>query len=224
MSSDEEIVAAVTEGDAPRVEALLRSDPTLADARSEEGDSLLTLAGYRGDRATVEVLLAGGVQPSIYEAVIIGDGERVDAWLGKDPDLVGSYSHDGWTPLHLAAHFGHAGVADLLVARGAEVTALSRSARFSVANTPLHAAAAGRRVQVARLLLAHGADVNATDGSGWTPLHIASSAGSVDLVESLLEAGADVDFANGDKTAVSVADSNGQEDVAALLRKRGAAG
>jgi ankyrin repeat protein len=58
------------------------------------------------------------------------------------------------TALHQAAERGHAGVAALLIERGANVNAQSDFGR-----TPLHEAAQNDQVAVARLLLDRGADV-----------------------------------------------------------------
>jgi len=81
-------------------------------------------------------------------------------------------------------------VAALLLDRGADVNARSRSTRFARENTPLHAAAANRQVAVAELLVARGADVNARDGSGFTPLALAANSKSDVLMLMLMENGA----------------------------------
>ncbi len=83
-------------------------------------------------------------------------------------------------------------MADLLLARGADVNARSRSTRFARENTPLHAAAANRQVAVAELLIARGADVNARDGSGFTPLALAANNKNDLMVVILLEKGAQI--------------------------------
>ena len=62
-----------------------------------------------------------------------------------------AFSDDGWTPLHLAAFFGHPKIAELLLAHAADVAARSRNAN---GNTPLHAALAANQKMVAGLLMA----------------------------------------------------------------------
>jgi ankyrin repeat protein len=103
---------------------------------------------------------------------------------------VAAYSHDGFTPLHLAAFFGHQELARLFLDRGADVNARSKNTTFAPDNTPLHAAAANRQVDVAALLLERGADVNAKDGHGFTPLALAANSKSDLLMLMLLERGA----------------------------------
>jgi ankyrin repeat protein len=107
--------------------------------------------------------------------------------LDDQPELIASFSHDGWSPLHLAAHFGHLTVVDLLLARGAEVDARSKNA---LANTSLHAALAGGHRATAQRLVEHQADVNAVEAGGYTPLHQAAELGDAEMVRLLLDRGA----------------------------------
>jgi uncharacterized protein len=67
------------------------------------------------------------------------------------------------------------GVAEVLLAHGAEVNKLTPSGE-----TPLHMAAAANRLQMAQLLLAHGADPNAATvhwgvGASQSPLGVAGT-------------------------------------------------
>jgi|SRR6185369_1295739 len=188
-----EIFGAIQFGDAAKVGELLRAEPALASARNERGDSALLAAAYLGRRDILDSLLATGVEPTLWEAAAIGLKERVVEILRGDPSAVGGYSHDGWTALHLAAFFGHRELAALLIERGADVNARSKSETFARANTPLHAAAANKQVEVARLLVERGADVNARDGSGFTPLALAANSRSDILMLMLLENGARAD-------------------------------
>lgn len=190
MTADPEIFAALGRGDLKRVEAMLASEPALANARNGRGDSLLLAAVYLGQRLLARKVVDAGAAFGLHEAAALGDAERARAAIEAEPGLVRAYSHDGWTPLHLAAFFGHAEVARLLLDRGADVNARSQSDRFARANTPLHAAAANRQVEVARLLVERGADVNARDGSGFTPLALAANSRSDHLMLLLLDKGA----------------------------------
>lgn len=190
MRPEAEIFAAAQTGDTEKVRELLAAHPEWVNARNESGDSLLLVAAYSGRREIFEMLLHGGAGVSLFEASALGLPDRVSAHLEHDPAAVNAYSHDGWTPLHLAAFFGHEELARLLIARGADVNARSRSERFARSNTPLHAAAANSRTAIAELLLSAGADVNARDGSGFTPLALAASNKNDLMVILLLERGA----------------------------------
>ena len=70
------------------------------------------------------------------------------SWRARSPIPPPSagFAYDGWTPLHLAAFFGHLDAAARLLEAGASLAAVSRN---SLTNTPLHAAVAGGRVEVA---------------------------------------------------------------------------
>lgn len=190
MQPEVEIFGALMTGDTGTFKRLLDEHPGLVNARNENGDSLLLTAAYTGRRDLFDLLLEKGAGVSLFEASAVGLSDRVLEHLDGDPALVNAYSHDGWTPLHLASFFGHEQVAKLLLARGADVNARSRSTRFARENTPLHAAAANRQVAVAEVLIAHGADVNAKDGSGFTPLALAAGGKNDLLVVILLEKGA----------------------------------
>jgi ankyrin repeat protein len=220
VSRNEELFEAIQAGQAPRVRALLDQDSTLANARNVVDVSALAIAAYWGQPEIVDLLLARGAEMDVFTAAALGDVEQVRAFLLKQPDLVSSYSPDGWTPLHLAAHFGQARVASLLLIYGAEVNARSRN---GLANTALHAALAGRRHEVAALLLAHGADPRATQRGGWTPLHQAADHGDRALIEALLARGAEVNARNDEgQTPLALALARGHQEAATLLRAHGA--
>jgi len=80
---------------------------------------------------------------------------------------------------------GHVDVAQMLVERGADV-----SAQAEDGTTPLHLASSKGHVDVARILVERGADVSAQAEDGTTPLHLASSKGHVDVAQILVEHGA----------------------------------
>jgi uncharacterized protein len=190
MRPEDEIFGALLTRETATFKRLLDEHPDLVHARNETGDSLLLTAAYAGRRDLFDLLLQKGAGVSLFEASAVGLADRVREHLDGDPALVNAYSHDGWTPLHLASFFGHEEVARILLDRGADVNARSRSERFAKENTPLHAAAANRQVGVAEVLIANGADVNARDGSGFTPLGLAASGKNDLLVVILLEKGA----------------------------------
>src|ERR1700733_3678774 len=121
-----------------------------------------------GDRETAKAHAAANPTLAIFAAAIFGDAAELETLLAGNRSLVNAVSPDGWLPLHLAAHFGHADAVRALLNRGAKVNAPSTNA---MRNTALHAAAAGRAPAIAKLLLDAGADVNARQSGGWTPLH-----------------------------------------------------
>jgi ankyrin repeat protein len=115
---------------------------------------------------------------SFLDAIKTGDFDRVKALLTEDPRLVTSRGANGESAILTAVYRGHKDIANLLVARGAEMTLFE-------------AAAAGEMERVERLV-ADGAAVNGTSADGWTPLHLASFFGHARIVELLLAHGGDV--------------------------------
>lgn len=194
--SDERVEAfraAVSEGRADEVGALLREDPSLAAHRAD-GVGAVLLAVFSGRRDVVPLLLDAGAPVGPAEAAALGSVEaleRVAAGAdgqggGLDPNHPGPM---GWTPLHLAAFVGAGAATRWLLDRGGDpgVRSLNREA-----NTPLHAALAGAgEAEVVALLLEAGADPAAGAALGVTPLHLAASRGDAAAVDRLLEAGAE---------------------------------
>jgi len=208
------------------VKAMVSADPTLIDARSRTGESAILTAVYHRQKEIVNLLVARGASLDIFEACAAGEIERAERLLldsaggAVGAPSVNAYSADGWTPLHLAAYFGHAKIAELLIAHAADVTAKSRG---SNGNTPLHAALAGNHKFVAAVLIGHGADVNAADAQGWRPLHLAAANNNMDAMKQLIAQGADVHAENGElKTALSLATEKNHREAAAFLRRHGA--
>ena len=220
MPTAEDLKAAIQSRDAEKVRALLREDPSLAASRLPDGGTPALLAIYYGASDVVEALVARGVKLDLFEAAAAGDTSRVRTLLDADPTLVSQRSHDGWTPLHLAAHFGRLEAMRVLLQHGADVHARSAN---EMSNTPLHAAAAGGRTEAVAELLGRKADPNARQHGGWAPLHSAAQAGRLDLARLLLDRGADASPRTDDGlTPLDLAEEKGPTEVAALLRERGA--
>ncbi len=123
--------------------------------------------------------------------------------------------------LWIAAYFGLANIAKLLLEKGADPTAktsygenalhiasrngheqvvqlillaedkIDVNTKNSRGETELHVAAAGGHVKVVRLLLENGADIEAKTGRGCTALYLAAEAGKTTVVDVLLEKHAD---------------------------------
>src|SRR3954447_12005184 len=220
-SSSAAFIDAIKAGEFERVKAMVSAEPTLIDARSRTGESAILTAVYHRQKEIVNLLVARGAPLDLLEASAAGEIERVERLLGDTTaDAINAYSTDGWTPLHLAAFFGHIKIAETLIARGADVTARSRN---SNGNTPLHAALAGNHKFVAGLLLGSGADINAADAAGWQPLHLAAANSNLDAIKTLIAQGANVNAANGEgKTPLSLAQEKNHREAAAFLRRHGA--
>ncbi|THF69281.1 ankyrin repeat domain-containing protein [Deinococcus sp. Arct2-2] len=211
---------AIQAADVDTVRALVQARPALLSAVSPMGVSPLLFATYYGKaevaRALVELHTElGGPPLTVFEAAATGELDALRALLNTDPTSVNAVSADGFTPLGLAAFFGREAVAAELLARGANVNAVSTNA-MNV--QPLHSAVAGNHTGLTRLLLAHGANVNAVQQDGFTPLMAAAQHGNMALVQEMLAAGADAAAYTLDgRSAASIAQEEGHSELAALL-------
>jgi len=212
-----EMIAAVKRRDRAGVETLLARDPALAGARAASGDSPVLLAVSQGASDIVDALLVHRPALNVFEAAAVGDVARLRDAVAAGGAVLATRSHDGWTPLHLAAFFGRADAVDHLLRAGADPRALSSNDH---ANTPLHAALAGRgTMRIVTALLSRGADVAQREGGGHTALHLAAFRDDVELVQVLLAHGADATARTNDgKTALRIAEEQGHGAVARRLR------
>jgi ankyrin repeat protein len=98
----------------------------------------------------------------------------------------GQGAEDGWTALHLAAHYGRPGVVRLLIEAGADVNALADNI---IGNTPLMAAIAGGNEAIVRELIAAGADPYKKDRNGrYDTISLTQAEGRAALAAVLKEA------------------------------------
>lgn len=217
MPSVDDMVEAIKAKDLSRAEKLLAEDRSLAHARTAQGESMLLLAAYHHAKPLVELLLVRGARPNVWEAAAVGRLDRLRELLNANAASIHSYSHDGWTPLHLAAHFGQKDICAYLLSRGAPVDARSRNA---LENTPLHAAVAGGQRTCVALLVQNGADANASYAGGYTPLHVACLNGDDASARILLGAKARPDARGPEgKLPIDLAREKGHERLVNLLAK-----
>lgn len=183
----EELWLAICEGDQAAVEAIFEERPDLARARTDEGLPWTLAAVYRGHPGVADLLLRHGADLDPFSAAALGRTDQLKVLLDRGEAGLGDLSPDGWTPLHLAAFFGHRETASMLVDRGADMAARAQN---EIANTPLHAAAAGGRGAVVELLVERGADVNAV-ANGLRPLDIAAGREDQEMMSYLTAHGAE---------------------------------
>jgi hypothetical protein len=84
-----------------------------------------------------------------------GDAPHVVEWLINHGSRIDTRGMNDWTPLHMACQYGFLGVAEVLVAHGAN---LNDQTRIDGGYTPLMEACAGGHKEVVEFLLLHGAD------------------------------------------------------------------
>src|SRR5581483_1009545 len=91
-NSNQEFFEAIRKGDVAGVRTFLQKDPTLAKAVRSSGTTALQYAAYAKQPQIIEMLLATGIQPNIFEAAAIGQVDRVRELLKKDPSLALAWS------------------------------------------------------------------------------------------------------------------------------------
>jgi ankyrin repeat protein len=128
---------------------------TSLEARAANGNTALMMAAYKHNRPAVEALLAKGA----------------------------AVNQPGWTALHYAAAAGDDEIVRLLLARGAQVDALSPKASGAV--TPMMMAAREGHDGTALLLIANGADRNRTNTEGLNAVQLAERAGKTRVAAAL---------------------------------------
>ncbi|QMU27278.1 ankyrin repeat domain-containing protein [Adhaeribacter radiodurans] len=204
MSTQTEILEAVKNGDIAKVQSLLKADPDLIYAKTDNQIPLVLLATYQRNPRLLEVILSNSnYELDIFEAAALGVNERVQELLNNQADLINSTSPDGFSPLGLASFFGHADTVKLLIEKGANVNQASKN-DWQV--QPLHSAVAARSLEIVTYLLENGAEVNTQQQHGFTPLHAAAQNGDADMIKLLLEHKADINATTSSgETAMDIA-------------------
>ncbi|XP_077357452.1 ankyrin-2b isoform X15 [Festucalex cinctus] len=164
---------------------------------TEDGFTPLAIALQQGHNQVVSILLENDTKgkvrlPALHIAARKDDTKSAALLLQNDHNadvqskmMVNRTTESGFTPLHIAAHYGNVNVATLLLNRGAAVDFLARNGI-----TPLHVASKRGNTNMVCLLLDRGSQIDAKTRDGLTPLHCAARSGHDTAVELLLERGA----------------------------------
>lgn len=207
---------AIRAGNGAEVRAILDREPAAVNRRNARGHTPVLIAQYHHKGEIVQQLLAHDPELDVFDASCVGRSERIAQLLDADPALVNAYNGDGFFPLGLAAFFGHAAAVKLLLARGADVTAVAKNPMKVQA---LHSAAASHDLDVVKALVEAGAPVNTGQQEGWTPLHEAARHGDLEIARVLLAKGADPKRPNDNGvSAIGLAAEAGNVNMLKLLK------
>ncbi|XP_074191050.1 serine/threonine-protein kinase TNNI3K isoform X2 [Rhinolophus sinicus] len=162
--------------------------------RTENGLSLLHLCCIcGGNKSHIRTLMLKGLRPSRltrngFTALHLAVYKAADVLLQHGAN-VNVQDAVFFTPLHIAAYYGHEQVTRLLLKFGADVNVSGE-----VGDRPLHLASAKGFFNIAKLLMEEGskADVNAQDNEDHVPLHFCSRFGHHDIVKYLLQSDLEV--------------------------------
>jgi ankyrin repeat protein len=216
--TEQEFVALAKAGDTHAVRSALESEPALANAK-DNGVSALLWAVYYGHAPVGRVIAdARKGKIDIFEATALGDEHELKRLVQSNPSSVNDYSADGFTPLGLAAFFGHRETAQQLIAAGADPTLASKNPLGVI---PLHSALAGGHKEIARDLIESGnpaLQVNTPNKEGWFPLHYAAHSGDRETADFLMMKGASTSQVNNiGETAAMEARKHGHDALAEIL-------
>jgi ankyrin len=237
ISLDQQLLDAVTKGQARLVKPLLRQGASPRATHGPDGRTALRAAAEAGLFGVVQVLVEAGAPLNActsegFTAMHLAAREQhssIVGWLileGASPSIP---NDQGATPLYTATRARDTAMMELLLQGGAAVDAPRPDGR-----TPLHwACNASEAVLAANpedlhcaaasLLLRHKAAVNSKDKDGYTALHAAAACGSLRLVRLLLGANADVTpMSVSGCTPLHEACEAGHQQVAVELLERGA--
>ncbi|XP_067311756.1 ankyrin-3 isoform X5 [Pseudorasbora parva] len=166
---------------------------------TEDGFTPLAVALQQGHDQVVSLLLENDTKgkvrlPALHIAARKDDTKSAALLLQNDHNadveskmMVNRTTESGFTPLHIAAHYGNINVATLLLNRGAAVDFMARNDI-----TPLHVAAKRGNGNMVKLLLDRGSKIDAKTKDGLTPLHCGARSGHEQVVEMLLDRGAPI--------------------------------
>ena len=107
---------------------------------------------------------------TLLQTVVIFDNLELVQFLVLEGIDVNAKGEHGFTPMALAAVYGHDKIVRFLVSKGADV-----NAKDSLGQTPLCWAVVNGRFEIVKFLVSKGADVNAKNNDGRTPLYWADS-------------------------------------------------
>ncbi len=209
---------AIQGNDIPSVKRIIKDHPNQLTDVNEYGITPILYALYTNKPDIAKLLYQAKHTFTIHECVGMDDLSCVADILDKAPEKAMEFSMDGWTPLHLAAFWGHQDMLDMLLKRGAQIDRPSLS-DASFGNSPLQAAIGKGQVKAVRLLLERGANVAfSQEPSHLTPLHIAASRSNIEIVQLLLEWGADPQVMSADfLTPIDVAKERNHLEIVQLL-------
>jgi ankyrin repeat protein len=176
-----------------------------ANINSQDPESPLSVAAYRGNLECVRLLIEHGAYANVLlqyrafgsplaAAACLGNLEcaRLLIEHGADSNASLQYGEYG-SPLAAAAYNGNLECARLLIEHGADANALLQHGGYG---SPLAAAVCMGRLECARLLIEHGADANILlqHGEYGSPLAAAAFMGRLECARLLIEHGADANI------------------------------
>ncbi|MEE1059293.1 MAG: ankyrin repeat domain-containing protein [Treponema sp.] len=189
------------------------------NARNAEGNNALYLSILKNRQRLGEMLLAKNAD--IFSSnnknysplrLALKAGGSVMNWIITSQTIKACDGSKN-TVLHYAAEWGLEDAIELLIKKGADISAKNASGE-----TPLFNAAKTDNADIVNLLVKEGSKLNIRDNLGSTPLHIAVRWDASNSAKKLISLGIDVDAQNiSGKSALAEAVVGGKYEIAKLL-------
>lgn len=159
--------AAVRRGHVSVIELLLREGQNAVNCSNSAGRNPQHEAVLLNNYNTLKVLLQSGASANVHCDTRISN-------IQFETFVPGKFENNpcpcGFSPLHIAAMYGHHSIAELLIEHKADVNAGDCNG-----STPLHVASCQGTSSLIILLVNSGADINVRSQNGSTPLHSAAA-------------------------------------------------
>ncbi|MEO5695658.1 MAG: ankyrin repeat domain-containing protein [Burkholderiaceae bacterium] len=190
---------AAQQGDVAMIARLAAASPAALEARDGNGRTPLHVATFAGQRGSIRALIKAGADSAALEngrydavtiAAVANDEESLRALLslGASAKLVTS-RYDG-TALIAAAHLGHHGVVQQLIAAGAPLDHVNNLHWTALIEAIVLGDGGVRHQRCLQALLDAGADTQRGDGEGRRPLQLARARSFEAMIDQLVAAGA----------------------------------
>ena len=167
--------AAVASGHNKVVTRLLSEKHNALNCQDYSGRTPLHEAVRKNDSTIVNILLDKQPQMVKYKCKHWQEVDETLLSLEELAEYNADVCHCGYTPLHLAARYGHLEVAILLIRKGARL-----DERDCTGATPVHVASCHNHANLI------GGNLNVKTSNGSTPLHSAAACGAVEIIDYLL--------------------------------------
>jgi uncharacterized protein len=230
------LIEAAVAGDAAKAAAILNAVPSLLGQANMFGAQAIHAATYAGHPEIVDLLTVDDIEIDGFLAAELGNLRGLARAIKTVPGFVAARDGRGMTALHGACYWGCLDAARLLLAAGADVSAVSQDGFLGI--HPLGSAVAttpgvpnpsddeAMVLALVDLLLDARAEVNARRRDGLTALHTAAYRGQLQVIRRLVARGADLSIeghvgtgAHAGHTPADMAESQGEVEAARLLRE-----
>uniref|UniRef100_A0AC34Q306 Rolling pebbles n=1 Tax=Panagrolaimus sp. JU765 TaxID=591449 RepID=A0AC34Q306_9BILA len=216
---------AAASGLIPTCEIFLKTKPGVIDL-----SRMLCAACTCGQTEIVQFLLSRGAfltvdhfwngKSALLCAIDSGSWDLVVSMLNSSKiDLNKEYiTEEGWTPLIVACRHGHAGLAELLINRGANMDITDNNGQTAVMHAIMKYS-----TSTANLLIDHGCRINVKDRQGNGLIHLLAQFTNKFLIDKLLALGLSLeDKNNADLRAVEIAIYHNNGLAVDIFLRRGA--